>query len=148
MSIEKAMEAVAASNEALAASNDRLAKAMDNYAGVIEKNAALVVSNGGQLAEKPKTEAAAAEPEKRTRGKAKTEDAKKDDDLGKAKLTEDEVKGKLLELRDLHDDKAPALKILGEYGYESFNDLKPADFQAVYDDAVAAIKKFKSSRDL
>ena len=146
MSMEESMKALAESNNNLAESQNKLADTMGRYADVIERNAALVVTNGGQLVEKPKADA---EPEKKPRGKAKAEDKPKDDDLGKApKLTEDEVKGKLLELRDLHDDKAPALKILGEYGYESFNDLKPADFQAVYDDAVAAIKKFKASRDL
>ena len=55
------------------------------------------------------------------------------------KLTGDQVKAKLLEVRDAYGDKAPALKIINDLGYAAIPDVKPADYKKVWIAAEKAI---------
>ena len=148
MSLEESMKA-------LAESNLKLAAAQEHYAGVIEKFGSLVVASAGDgaaAATPAKTDAApAAKGGKGSKGgKGKTDPAPetKNDDAGfgdddgfggedgepevPEKLTADQVKAKLLEVRDAYGDKAPALKIINDLGYSAIPDVKPADFKKVW----------------
>ena len=159
MSLEESMKA-------LAESNLKLAAAQEHYAGVIEKFGSLVVASAGDAA--PATAAASTKTDaapatagkgKGKGGKGKTEPAAetKTDDAGFGDydgfgdeggeaevpddLTADQVKAKLLEVRDAYGDKAPALKIINDLGYSAIPDVKPADFKKVWiacDKAIAA----------
>lgn len=164
MSLEQSMLALAESNLKLAAAQER-------YAGVIEKFGSLVVAKAGDgeaaaaASTSAKTDAAPATTGKGKGkgGKGKTEPAAetKTDDAGfgdddgfggddaggegeaevPEKLTADQVKAKLLEVRDAYGDKAPALKIINDLGYSAIPDVKPADFKKVWiacDKAIAA----------
>lgn len=153
MSLEDSMKALAESNLKLAAAQER-------YAGVIEKFGSLVVASAGEgaaAATPTKTDAAPATGKgkgKAATGKGKSEpaaDTTKADDGGfgdddgfgnegaggdepevPEKLTSDQVKAKLLEVRDAYGDKAPALKIINDLGYSAIPDVKPADFKKVW----------------
>lgn len=160
MSLEESMKA-------LAESNLKLAAAQEHYAGVIEKFGSLVVASAGDAA--PATAAASTKTDaapatagkgkgKGGKGKAepaaetKTDDAGFGDDDGFGgdeggeaevpdDLTADQVKAKLLEVRDAYGDKAPALKIINDLGYSAIPDVKKADFKKVWiacDKAIAA----------
>lgn len=160
MSLEESMKA-------LAESNLKLAAAQEHYAGVIEKFGSLVVASAGDsapaAAASAKTDAAPATTGKGKgkggKGKAepaaetKTDDAGFGDDDGFGgddaggeaevpdDLTADQVKAKLLEVRDAYGDKAPALKIINDLGYSAIPDVKKADFKKVWiacDKAIAA----------
>ena len=162
MSLEQSMLA-------LAESNLKLAAAQEHYAGVIEKFGSLVVASAGDAAPaaaaaSTKTDAAPATTGK-GKGKggkaaAKTEPAADaaaagdgfggdDDGFGgeaggdepevPEKLTGDQVKAKLLEVRDAYGDKAPALKIINDLGYAAIPDVKPADYKKVWIAAEKAI---------
>lgn len=164
MSLEQSMLA-------LAESNLKLAAAQEHYAGVIEKFGSLVVANAGDGATAPAaattgkatTGKAPTAAEKKAAAAAKKaaeeaaaasdgfggDDAGGDgfggDDAGEPevpeKLTSDQVKAKLLEVRDAYGDKAPALKIINDLGYSAIPDVKPADFKKVWiacDKAIAA----------
>ena len=153
MSLEDSMKALAESNLKLAAAQER-------YAGVIEKFGSLVVASPGaaaadtsaktEAAGKPLTAAQKKKAEKEAADKAATEAAAggdggfgDDDGFGNEgaggdepevpeKLTADQVKAKLLEVRDAYGDKAPALKIINDLGYSAIPDVKPADFKKVW----------------
>ena len=149
MSLEESMKA-------LAESNLKLAAAQEHYAGVIEKFGSLVVASpGAAAADTPtKTEAAGKPLTAAQKKKAEKEAADKaaaggdggfgdDDGFGNEgaggdepevpeKLTSDQVKAKLLEVRDAYGDKAPALKIINDLGYSAIPDVKPADFKKVW----------------
>lgn len=137
---------------------NNLAKAMNRYADVIEKHGVSVVSkaSGGEEEEsggKSTTTKATKTTTTKASGKASNKGADKDegddDGLGggdggkttgkggKAKkaLTFDEVKAKLLEVKELGGREAAA-EIFGEYGYSSLNNVQEKDYQAIYDDAV------------
>lgn len=140
----------------LAESNLKLADAQTHYAGIIEKFGTMVVqANGGDDGEaaataatddKPAKKAAAKKATKKAAAKKAAETA---DDFGgdgfggddegsdgeadvPAKLTADQIKAKLLEVRDAYGDKAPALKIINDLGYSAIPDVKPADYAAVW----------------
>ncbi len=160
MSLEDSMKA-------LAESNLKLAAAQEHYAGVIEKFGSLVVATNGEAATvaAPAKEPAAAKGGKGAKGgkaAAKTEPAADaaaasdgfggdDDGFGGGgeasgdepevpeKLTGDQVKAKLLEVRDAYGDKAPALKIINDLGYAAIPDVKPADYKKVWIAAEKAI---------
>lgn len=146
MSLEESMKA-------LAESNLKLAAAQEHYAGVIEKFGSLVVASAGDGAATPTKADAAPATSKGGKGKggkgktdpapeAKNDDAGFGDDDGfggedgepevPEKLTADQVKAKLLEVRDAYGDKAPALKIINDLGYSAIPDVKPADFKKVW----------------
>lgn len=155
MSFEKSVEA-------LAESNLRLADAMNKYADVIDKYALKIEAVGGDVAKAAAAETSSGKkggddkptPAKGGRGKkAAAEppaDAGGDDDgFGGAddfdsgvpdKLTGDQVKAKLLEVRDAYGDKAPALKIINALGYNAIPDVKPADYAKVWTECEKAIK--------
>lgn len=139
---------------------NNLAKAMNRYADVIEKHGVSVVSkangSGGEEEEsggKPTTTSKATKSTtSKASGKASNKGADKDegdDDglgggdggkatgKGKAKkaLTFDEVKAKLLEVKELGGREAAA-EIFGEYGYSSLNNVQEKDYQSIFDDAV------------
>ena len=150
----------------LAESNLKLAAAQEHYASVIQQFGSLVVASAGDgaTATPAKTEAAtpAAKGKGKGKGKAETTPAPetKGDDTGFGddegfgneggdenetevpdQLTSDQVKAKLLEVRDAYGDKAPALKIINDLGYSAIPDVKPADFKKVWvacDKAIAA----------
>ena len=137
MSIEKSLESLAESNNALA-------KAMTYYAGVIEKNAMNVYSIA-QGATPPAADPAPAAPEKPTKpAKAKKyadppPPASDDDGFGDdglddtpANLTADQIKAKLIEVKDAYGDKAPALEIIGRFGYNAIPEVQPKDYAAVW----------------
>ena len=159
MSLEDSMKALAESNLKLAAAQER-------YAGVIEKFGSLVVASPGAAAAdtSAKTEAAGkplTAAQKKKADKAATEAATEaaaggdggfgdDDGFGNEgaggdepevpeKLTGDQVKAKLLEVRDAYGDKAPALKIINDLGYAAIPDVKPADYKKVWIAAEKAI---------
>ena len=154
MSLEESMKSLAESNLKLAAAQER-------YAGVIEKFGSLVVATNGEAAtvatpaktDKPPTaaekKAAAAAAKKAAEAAAAASDGFGGDDAGSdgfggddaggegepevpEKLTSDQVKAKLLEVRDAYGDKAPALKIINDLGYSAIPDVKPADFKKVW----------------
>lgn len=147
MSLEESMKE-------LAESNTKLAKALNRYADVIETNGVGVVSQAAkgkaaadeedEPAPKAKGKAAAAE-KPAAKSKAKAAAADEDDDgldskpapKGKAKkaITFDEVKAKLLEVKEIGGREAAA-EIFGEYGYSSLNNVQEKDYQAIFDDAV------------
>lgn len=159
MSLEQSMLA-------LAESNLKLAAAQEHYASVIEKFGSLAVATNGEAATAapPAKEPAAAKGGKGAKGgkaAAKTEPAADaaaagdgfggdDDGFGGGeaggdepevpeKLTGDQVKAKLLEVRDAYGDKAPALKIINDLGYAAIPDVKPADYKKVWIAAEKAI---------
>ena len=145
MSLEESMKE-------LAESNLKLAKSFDRYADVIQKFGLKIENDNAG-----KTPAGDAEPEEKPAGKAagkgkpagkaagKPAAGKGDDDgfgdeeekpAGKAKkLTHDDVKAKLLEIRDAAEDKEPALAIIREYGYDSIPTIKEKDYAAIFADA-------------
>jgi hypothetical protein len=145
-----------ASMSALAEANLALAQALTGYAAVIDKYALKIEAVGGNVAAAAAAEtppATPTAPAKKTPAKktaaTKTEPPPAADDGGfgddgfggageettvdvPAKLTGDQVKAKLLEVRDAYGDKAPALKIINDLGYNAIPDVKPADFAAVW----------------
>ena len=154
MSLEDSMKA-------LAESNLKLAAAQEHYAGVIEKFGSLVVASAGDAAPAAAAASTKADAAPATTGKGKgkggkgkaepaaetkTDDAGFGDDdgfggddaggegeaEGPEKLTGDQVKAKLLEVRDAYGDKAPALKIINDLGYNAIPDVKAADYQKVW----------------
>ena len=146
MSLEDSMKT-------LAESNLKLAAAMDNYAATIEKFGSMVVAQPGDAPAAATEKAAPAEKAPATKGKGRGKAATKaepeakadDDDAGfgeddgfdgeaevPEKLTGDQVKAKLLEVRDAYGDKAPALKIINDLGYNAIPDVKAADYQKVW----------------
>ena len=141
----------------LAESNLKLAAAQEHYAGVIEKFGNLVVASAGAPAADPTATATSGKAEaakgkaakgKAAKGKADPEPETKDDasfgdddgfggdEGGESEapedLTADQVKAKLLEVRDAYGDKAPALKIINDLGYSAIPDVKKADFKKVW----------------
>lgn len=145
MSLEESMNA-------LAESNLKLAAAMSHYAGVMDKYGAKVIgaNNGDEPA--AATQAAAAEPKKPGRPKKDEPKPAGDDGFGEAeaksaapaKITADQMKAKLLEVRDAHGDKQPALDIIGKYGYQGIPDVKPADYQKIWADCEESIESAKA----
>ena len=141
MSLEDSMKT-------LAESNLKLAAAMDNYAATIEKFGSMVVAQPGVAAEpspEPEPAEKPAPAAKKAAAKKAEPEAKADDDAGfgeddgfdgeaevPEKLTGDQVKAKLLEVRDAYGDKAPALKIINDLGYNAIPDVKAADYQKVW----------------
>ena len=143
MSLEDSMQT-------LAESNLKLAAAMDNYAAAIEKFGSMAVAQPGDAPAAATEKAAPAEKAPATKGKGRGKAAAKaepetkadDDDDGfggeggeaevPEKLTGDQVKAKLLEVRDAYGDKAPALKIINDLGYNAIPDVKAADYQKVW----------------
>lgn len=147
MSLEDSMKT-------LAESNLKLAAAMDSYAATIEKFGSMVVAQPGDAPAAATEKAAPAEKAPAKKAAAKKAAAKKaepetqaddaglgdDDGFGgeggeaevPEKLTGDQVKAKLLEVRDAYGDKAPALKIINDLGYNAIPDVKAADYQKVW----------------
>ena len=62
------------------------------------------------------------------------------------KLTADQVKAKLLEVRDAYGDKAPALKIINDLGYNAIPDVKAADYQKV-EEICGQIEQLKNQNE-
>lgn len=146
MSLEKSMAALAAANLVLA-------EAMTKYAATIDKYGLKIAGANGDApaAEKPKatgrgrkTEPAATPPA--DDGLGGDDDGFGNEGAGDGepsapdKLTADQVKAKLLEVRDAFGDKAPALKIINGFGYNAIPDVKPADFKKVWIECEKALK--------
>ena len=145
MSLEESMKDLAESNRELAA-------AQRYYAGVIEKFGLKVESeNEG----KAPAAAAAAKESKPAAGKGKSKPAdppaaaKEDDGFGDDEGGEDEIpkelnadiiKAKLFEVKDAYGDKAVALKIIQDLGYNAIPDVKAKDYEKVYKLCVASLK--------
>lgn len=147
MSLEDSMKALADSNLELAA-------AMKGYTKAIVENAKLVVTSGGDAAPEKPTTGKTTTTKGKGKGKGETPppgDGLGDEDDGFAdggssasnvpkKITADQIKAKLLEVRDAYGDKAPALKIIQDLGYAAIPDVKPADYEKVWiacDEAIA-----------
>lgn len=135
---------------------NNLAKAMNRYADVIETNGVAVVSQAkpgksddeGDTKSSGKTTTKATKTTSKTSNKGADKDEGDDDGLGgdggkstgkggkttKKALTFDEVKAKLLEVKELGGREAAA-EIFGEYGYSSLNNVQEKHYQDIYDDA-------------
>ena len=138
-------------------SMNNLARAMDRYADVIEKYGTMaLVANGegGQAGTATTTKAAEPAAPKSKGGRPKKEDVKTDAPAGDGfggdgfggdepsapdNITADSMKAKLLEVRDAHGDKQPALDIIGKYGYAAIPDIKPADYKKIWIDCEKSI---------
>lgn len=145
MSLEESMKELAESNLTLAKSLSRYAEVVEKYGLKIES-----ANNGGAEPEgkpekAPKEEKQTPAQKKAAEKAAAAAKAAKDDDDGfdapapakKAKkLTHDDVKAKLLEIRDAAGDKQPALDLIGEHGYSAIPDIQEKDFDAIHADAV------------
>lgn len=139
---------------------NNLAKAMNRYADVIEKHGVSVVSkaSGGEEEESTSKTSNKATTTKATKTTSKTsnkgadKEEGDDDGLGdsgkstgkggkstKKALTFDEVKAKLLEVKELGGREAAA-EIFGEYGYSSLNNVQEKHYQEIFDDAVKYIE--------
>lgn len=139
MSLEESMAALAESNLKLAAANTEAAKL---YAAVLERFDA-----GDVAGDTAKPAAAAAAPKKGRPAKAKPgpepeqeEEEEEDDGLGggTANRSEDEVKAILKQYKEAGG--APK-DIMGKFGARAFPEVKPADFNAVYEATEKALAK-------
>lgn len=153
MSIEEALkENAAASLE--------LAKAMRFYAETINKYGLKIEqANTGEepaasTTSKTTTGARETAAQKKAREKAEAAAAAAaeegdDDGFGSAEpegdeepeLTADTVKAILLQVRDKHEDKGPALAIIAKFGYKAIPDIKPKDYAAIYKAAEKELAK-------
>lgn len=141
MSLEESMKELAESNLTLAKSLSRYAEVVEKYGLKIES-----ANSGGGAEPEGKPEKALKE-EKQTAAQKKAAAAAaakagKDDDgfddkpsKKTKKLTHDDVKAKLLEIRDAAGDKQPALDLIGEHGYSAIPDIQEKDFDAIFADA-------------
>lgn len=139
MSLEESMAALAESNLKLAAANTEAAKL---YAAVLERFEAGDVA---PAADKP---AAEDKPKKGRPAKAKPEpepepeqEEEEDDDGlggGAANRSEDEVKAILKKYKEAGG--APK-DIMGKFGARAFPEVKPADFNAVYEATEKALSR-------
>ena len=132
MSLETAME--------------NLAVAMTRYADVVEKYGLKIEGANtakAEVADKPAAKGKAAD-KPAAKGKAAAdndgfgEDEDKPAAKGKAKkaLTHDDVKAKLLEVKEANGgDKQAAIDIISEYGYAGIPSIKEKDFEAIFADA-------------
>ena len=153
MSLEESMAA-------LAESNLKLAKSFDNYANVVTKFGLKIENdNAGKTSSKSTSdEDADGEEPKKPRGRPpgkKVEEVKstkkpKDDfddegdEESKGKSYDfAEVKAKLMEVKNTADDKTPALKIIGKYGYDALPELEGSDehYAKIMADCEAWLKK-------
>jgi hypothetical protein len=66
-----------------------------------------------------------------------------DDAPAASTLTRDDVKAKLVELREVTEDKLAPRKVMEKFGASNVAEIKDEDFQGVYDAAVKAIKAHK-----
>lgn len=169
MSFEDSIKALTASNEALAKANmkiaeanETLAAAQTEYADMLRTSIGLasgtaiegVGKGAGDGGTKPLTAAQKKAAEKKAAEEAAAKKPEVDDfgdpivdefgdtdaDAVPDKLDGDMVKAKLLEVRDAYGDKAPALNVIKEFGYNAIPDVKPADYEKVYKAACKAIK--------
>lgn len=146
MSLEDSMKDLADSNRELATALSTYAKVVEKYGLKLETDnsgkATVAEQEKGGKAEKPEK---AEKPKTAAQKKAdeKAAAAKKDDDDGfgdeedkapkrKKPLTHDDVKAKLLEIRDAADSKEPALELIGEFGYDSIPTIKEKDYEGIY----------------
>lgn len=130
MSLEQAMEKLAAS--------------MDRYADVIEKYGLQVQtanSDKSPAEDKPSTSKAT-----KTTGKTKPAAKEEADDDGfeekkpaankkKKAATFDDVKAVLLKIKEVAGDKAPALELIAEFGYDGIPKIQEKDFEGIIEKA-------------
>lgn len=115
---------------------NNLASAMNRYADVIEKNGVQVVSVADTSAAAPKDKKPAGRPPKAAAESKKDDTGLDDDDDGlggeeEPTYTIDDVKGKLVALRNQTGDKDASLKIMKEFGYAKVGDIKEKDFAKI-----------------
>lgn len=164
MSLEESMKALAESNLKLAAAQERYAGVIEKFGSLVVANpgagTASAAAPAAETTGKPLTAAQKKKAEKEAAEKAAAEkaaaggdgfggdgdgfgdeggDAGGDEPEVPEKLTGDQVKAKLLEVRDAYGDKAPALKIINDLGYAAIPDVKPADYKKVWIAAEKAI---------
>lgn len=134
---------------------NNLASAMNRYADVIEKHGSTTLLKAvGDSATASTSDASKSAEGTAVKGKGgrpkKDEpkpDAGDDDGFGGGgsassvpdKITADQMKAKLLEVRDAHGDKQPALDIIGKYGYAAIPDIKAADYKKIWADCDESI---------
>lgn len=128
-------------------SMEKLAEAMTYYADTIKKFGLKVETDNGETKPKAKTEEA--EPKKkvgRPAGSAKSKADAEDDGFGgednEDEVTLDVVKAKLMSVKEAAGDKAPALKIIGKYGYNALGELQGDDEVKNYAKIVADCEKW------
>ena len=122
MSLETAME--------------NLAVAMTRYADVVEKYGLKI--EGANTAKAEVADKPAAKGKAAADNDGFGEDEDKPAAKGKAKkaLTHDDVKAKLLEVKEANGgDKQAAIDIISEYGYAGIPSIKEKDFEAIFADA-------------
>lgn len=165
MSLEESMKALAESNLKLAAAQEHYAGVIEKFGSLVVASpgagtAAATPAAAAETTGKPLTAAQKKKAEKEAAEKAAADKAAAGgdgfggdgdgfgDEGGEAggdepevpeKLTGDQVKAKLLEVRDAYGDKAPALKIINDLGYAAIPDVKPADYKKVWIAAEKAI---------
>lgn len=164
MSLEESMKALAESNLKLAAAQEHYAGVIEKFGTLVVASpgagTAATPASAAETTGKPLTAAQKKKAEKEAAEKAAAEKAAAGgdgfggdgdgfgDEGGEAggdepevpeKLTGDQVKAKLLEVRDAYGDKAPALKIINDLGYAAIPDVKPADYKKVWIAAEKAI---------
>lgn len=164
MSLEQSMIALAESNLKLAAAQEHYAGVIEKFGSLVVASpgagTAATPASAAETTGKPLTAAQKKKAEKEAAEKAAAEKAAAGgdgfggdgdgfgDEGGEAggdepevpeKLTGDQVKAKLLEVRDAYGDKAPALKIINDLGYAAIPDVKPADYKKVWVAAEKAI---------
>lgn len=164
MSLEESMKALAESNLKLAAAQEHYAGVIEKFGSLVVASpgagTAATPASAAETTGKPLTAAQKKKAEKEAAEKAAAEKAAAGgdgfggdgdgfgDEGGEAggdepevpeKLTGDQVKAKLLEVRDAYGDKAPALKIINDLGYAAIPDVKPADYKKVWIAAEKAI---------
>ena len=137
-SIEEAIIEFAKSITTLAESNHRVA---DTNEAVVEKYERLIALQGGEAAPAPTKPAGKGGRPAGAKNKPK-EEPQEDDGLGGTapdSVTFDEMKAKLVELREATDVAAPRA-LMKKFGAGNVAEIKEEDYQAVYDAAVKAIK--------
>ena len=142
------MSTLEESIKALAESNVALAKAQTYYADTINKFGLKINEANGEAGstqaaektttEKPKGETAAAKKKRQAEeAAAAAKNKEADDGFGEEAqetFTADDVKAKLMAVKNAAGDKAPALAIIKEYGYNAIPEVKEKDYAAVVRD--------------
>lgn len=148
MSLEQSFELLAKSNEALAKSNmavvesntrvsDTYERMLEGYNALIEAGGTPVIQPVAGASEAPAARAKPGPKKKDTpAAAAAAAPAAEDDGFGEegaaaTTYSAEDVKNKLMAVKDKFNDKAPALKIINDLGYKAIPDVQQKDYAAV-----------------
>ena len=147
MSLEESMKELAESNRELAAAQREYVATIREYGtrvllGEGEEAAGKKTTGKAQTAAEKKAADAAA---KKSAAAAAAQDddgfGDEDDDAGSEKLSHDDVKALLVEVKNTNGDKEEALALIRKYGYDSIPKIQEKDFAKIAKDARAWLKK-------